>query len=164
MGAEVHGCGAAREGDKLVQLVGWLRAGNVEREAGLLKALAQAPLPRMRDPTAAPGAGEAGAGPIARHIDLEEVCKAPRELKCRVSCNCVPLPAALGARPAHTGPNAKQLGLGLARESPSEGLPMEYQGFHPAPPGTPGIVAGAKLAVKQPDLELAGAQACCDTV
>ncbi|KAK9821217.1 hypothetical protein WJX81_001314 [Elliptochloris bilobata] len=59
------------EGEKLVQLVGWLHAGNVEREAGLLKALAQAPLPRVRDPTQAPGAGEAGAGPVAKQLDLE---------------------------------------------------------------------------------------------
>jgi hypothetical protein len=57
----------------VVRLVAWLRAAGVEREAGLLKALAQAPLPRAGDPAAAPGAGEPGAGPVARVLDLELV-------------------------------------------------------------------------------------------
>lgn len=35
-----------RAGDKLVELVEWLRAGAVGREAPLLDALSQAPLPR----------------------------------------------------------------------------------------------------------------------
>ncbi len=56
-----------------MRLVAWLRAAGVEREAGLLKALAQAPLPRAGDPGAAPGAGEPGAGPVARVLDLELV-------------------------------------------------------------------------------------------
>ena len=38
--------GLRRAGDKLVELVEWLRAGAIEREALLLDALAQAPLPR----------------------------------------------------------------------------------------------------------------------
>lgn len=38
--------GLWRAGDKLVELVEWLRAGAIEREAPLLDALAQAPLPR----------------------------------------------------------------------------------------------------------------------
>ena len=33
-------------GESLSKLVEWLKAGSIEREAGLLKALAQAPLPK----------------------------------------------------------------------------------------------------------------------
>lgn len=33
-------------GASLAKLVGWLRAGSTERESGLLKALAQAPIPK----------------------------------------------------------------------------------------------------------------------
>lgn len=83
--------GRACAGEKLVELVGWLRAGGLEKEAGLLKALAQAPLPRLRDPAAAPGAGEAGAGPVARHLDLEQARAVLVGPQSRVTKGCVPL-------------------------------------------------------------------------
>lgn len=80
-----------------MRLVAWLRAGSVEREASLLKALAQAPLPRARDPSHAPGAGEAGAGPSAKMLDLELVC--PQTL------GNTPVPTALcGGPPAMRAP------------------------------------------------------------
>jgi hypothetical protein len=37
---------AEHAGDKLVEMVRWLQRGDIESEASLLQALAQAPLPR----------------------------------------------------------------------------------------------------------------------
>ncbi|CAL8466956.1 g6492 [Coccomyxa elongata] len=64
------------EGDKLVELVEWLRAGAIEREAPLLDALSQAPLPRKagapsHNQNIAAPAGESGAAAVLTAAELE---------------------------------------------------------------------------------------------